>query len=171
MSSSRRIRVERGQPPKKPIKRHKYRDALPELLRDFEERCAYSMQHQSRSGPLKVDHFDPRKKEDFLQDYDNLFPVSRYCNGKKSDRWPTKGERTAGCRFLNPCKEIDYGVQIFEDPSSHMRDSAGTWTNPVLRLRISRKPTLYVVAFRAGMWFLNSSRIMGHRFCRLSAVN
>ena len=119
MSSSKKPRVKRGPPPKKPIKRRHYRDALPELIRDFEGRCAYSMQHQSRTGPLEVDHFDPRQKLDLIQDYNNLFPASRHCNGKKSDTWPNKAELAAGCRFLNPCQEMDYGEQIFEDPKTH----------------------------------------------------
>jgi hypothetical protein len=92
---------------------------LPELLRDFGERCAYSMQHQSRSGALEVDHFDPRLKSEMIQDYGNLFPASRHCNGKKSDTWPGKEELAAGCRFLNPCEEMDYGEQIYEDPATH----------------------------------------------------
>ena len=119
MSNSKKARIKRGPPPKKPIKRRNYRDALPELLRDFQSRCAYSMQHQSRSGRLEVDHFDPRRKKDLIQSYANLFPASRHCNGKKSDKWPCKGERATGCRFLNPCEEMDYGEQIFEDPTTH----------------------------------------------------
>ena len=119
MSSFKKLRVKRGSPPKKPIKRHKYRDALPELIRDFGARCAYSMQHEVRCGSLEVDHFDPRKKKNLYQDYDNLFPASRHCNGKKSDNWPTKTELAAGCRFLNPCEEMDYEEQIFEDPVTH----------------------------------------------------
>ncbi len=119
MSSSKKLRIKRGPPPRKPIKRHHHRDALPELLPDFEDRCAYSMQHQTRSGPLEVDHFDPRQKKDLIQRFENLFPASRHCNGKKSDTWPTKAELAAGCRFLNPCKEMDYGEQIFEHPRTH----------------------------------------------------
>ncbi len=119
MSNSKKPRVQRGPPPKKPIKRNRYRDVLPELIRDFAARCAYSMQHQSRSGLLELDHFDPRKKKNLIQNYDNLFPASRHCNGKKGDTWPNRGESAAGCRFLNPCKEMDYGEQIFEDPHTH----------------------------------------------------
>lgn len=77
------------------------------------------MQHHSRSGSLEVDHFDPRKKKSLIQDYDNLFPASRHCNGKKSDTWPSKLELAAGCRFLNPCEEMDYGEQIVENPQTH----------------------------------------------------
>jgi hypothetical protein len=119
MLSSKKPRVKRGPPPKKLIKRHKYAACLPELIRDFSGRCAYSMQHHSRAGSLEVDHFDPRRKKDVTQDYNNLFPASRHCNGKKSDIWPTKAEQSAGCRFLNPCEEMDYGEQIFEDPATH----------------------------------------------------
>jgi hypothetical protein len=78
------------------------------------------MQHHSRAGKLEVDHFDPRRKGDLTQSYDNLFPASRHCNGKKSDTWPNKAEEAAGCRFLNPCEEVDYDQQIFEDPSTHL---------------------------------------------------
>ena len=119
MSISKTARVKRGRAPEKPIKRRNYRTALPELIRDFGGRCAYSMQHQSHSGPLEVDHFDPRRKKNLIQDYDNLFPASRHCNGKKSDMWPNKLELAAGCRFLNPCAEMDYGEQIFEDSRTH----------------------------------------------------
>lgn len=119
-SSSKKPRVKRGRPPKKPIKRSKYASCLPELLRDFADRCAYSMQHRERAGKLEVDHFDPRLKKELIQAYENLFPASRHCNGKKSNHWPTKEELAAGCRFLNPCEEPDYGEQIFEDAHTHM---------------------------------------------------
>ena len=130
MSTSKRRRVKRGAPPKKPIKRRNYTSCLPELLRDFDDRCAYSMQHSARAGKLEVDHFDPRRKNDLVQAYENLFPASRHCNGKKSNRWPTKAEAAAGCRFLNPCEEVDYGEQIFEDAVTHLlvgTNSAAVW--------------------------------------------
>src|SRR5262245_45937371 len=119
MSSSKKARIIRGKPPAKPIRRSRYGKVIAELLRDFGDRCAYSMQHKERAGSMEVDHFDPRRKKDLIQDYNNLFPASRHCNGKKGDNWPHRGELAAGCRFLNPCKEMDYGEQIFEDPISH----------------------------------------------------
>jgi len=120
MSSSNKPRIKRVSVPAKEIKRHKYRDALPYLMCDFGGRCAYSMQHHTRAGKLEVDHFDPRKKKELWQDYDNLFPASRHCNCAKSDHWPTQTEQAAGCRFLNPCQEADYGSQIWEEPSTHV---------------------------------------------------
>jgi hypothetical protein len=37
----------------------------------------------------------------------------------KSNQWPTNKERANGIRFLNCCKEIEYGIHIFEDPDNH----------------------------------------------------
>lgn len=119
MSNFTKPRVKRGPAPAKRIKRHRCQEVLPELMRDFDGRCAYSMQHHSRAGKLEVDHFDPRLKKKLIQDYENLFPASRHCNSKKSNKWPNREEIAAGCRFLNPCKETDYGAQIFEDPNTH----------------------------------------------------
>jgi hypothetical protein len=122
MPNSTRVRIKRGAPPSKRIKRRRERNALPELLRDFEGRCAYSMQHLDHAGgvgTMEIDHFDPRRKKDLIQDYQNLFLASRYCNNKKRDNWPTKTEEREGCRFLNPCAEMDYSEQIFEMPDSY----------------------------------------------------
>ena len=130
MSSSKKARVKRGPPPAKRIKRYRYRDALPELMRDFQGRCAYSMQHEQRAGRMEVDHFDPRHKNDLVQDYSNLFLASRHCNQKKGDYWPNRTDLAANCRFLNPCEEIDYGEHIFEDPTTHElvgATPAGRW--------------------------------------------
>ena len=99
MLSSKKGRITRGQSPAKRIKRHRYRNALPELMRDFEGRCAYSMQHHERAGAMEVDHFDPRRKADLIQEYGNLFLASRHCNGKKGDHWPTREEAAAGLRL------------------------------------------------------------------------
>ena len=64
---------------------------------------------------MEIDHFDPRKKEDFIQQYENLFLAKRHCNGAKSKFWPSGAEQALGLRYLNPCREQDYGVHIFED--------------------------------------------------------
>jgi hypothetical protein len=94
-----------------------------ELLRqDFEDRCAYSMQHYSLAGGLKcmeIDHFNPKRKNDPVQDYGNLFLSTRHVNGSKRAVWPSYEDRLRGARFLNCCEEPDYGVHIFEDPDTH----------------------------------------------------
>ena len=68
---------------------------------------------------MEVDHFNPNKKAEPIQQYSNLFLSSRHCNGAKRDRWPTGRDREAGIRFLNCCEEADYGLHIFEDPDDH----------------------------------------------------
>ena len=105
------------------------------------------MQHHERCGKLEVDHFDPRKKKDLIQRYDNLFPASRHCNGKKSDQWPKKAEAAVGCRFLNPCEEMDYGEQIFEDTDSHRL--VGTTPAAVWHIRICALNSDHLVNERA----------------------
>ena len=101
------------------LKQKSYRKALPELRRDFEDRCAYCMRHIGTETEMQIDHFDPRQKGDKIQVYSNLFLSDAHCNGAKSDIWPTPEEQEAGCRFLNCCDEYDYGTVIFEDPQTH----------------------------------------------------
>lgn len=94
---------------------------MPFLLSDFGGRCAYSLQHVERVGYrcMEVDHFNPNLRGPARHRYSNLFPATRHCNGSKSGLWPHAELRKAGVRFLNPTKEHDYGVHIFEDPQSH----------------------------------------------------
>jgi HNH endonuclease len=130
MSNSKRPRILRGPSPARKLRNSNLREAaLTELLRDFECRCAYSMQHQSRSGALEIDHFDPRLKSHILQDYGNLFLASRHCNNKKGQNWPTREDMLAGARFLNPCLETDYGEHIFENEEGSLVgvSPAGKW--------------------------------------------
>jgi hypothetical protein len=68
---------------------------------------------------MEIDHFNPNKKRNLIQQYENLFLATRHCNGAKRDRWPSNKERQLGVRFLNCCEETDYGVHIFEDPQTH----------------------------------------------------
>jgi hypothetical protein len=128
-------RIKRG-PPSKAYYKTTVRDALPDLLRDFAGRCAYSMvhyQHLGGFGPLNVEHFDPRQKQERIQNYDNLFPVSSPCNCAKGSKWPNEEEANRGLRFLNCCEELDYGGQIFEDPRTH--ELVGTTTAARFHLR------------------------------------
>ena len=133
MSASGNPRITKRTGPTKPIKRRKYREALPYLLNDFDGRCAYSLQHPDLFGGLKsmeVDHFDPKKKKSLIQDYDNLLPASRHCNGSKGQTWPSDKEIKSGIRFLHPRKELDYGPHIVEDLSTgHLigLTPAGKW--------------------------------------------
>ncbi|MDQ3119168.1 MAG: hypothetical protein M3Q89_06315 [Verrucomicrobiota bacterium] len=124
MSNSTKGRIRRGPPPEKVLTDANYRKyALPALRRDFADRCAYSMQHRNRAGGsemlMEIDHFDPTLKNRQRHRYSNLFLASRYCNNKKQGQWPSREARAKGVRFLNCCKEQDYGEHIFENPVTH----------------------------------------------------
>jgi len=121
MSNSTKSRIQRKNP-NLIFSRTTYRSAWPHLMSDFGERCAYSMQHISKAGgskSMEVDHFNPRRKKDEVQEYLNLFLASRHCNGAKGNHWPSNKERKRGIRFLNCCEEADYDIQILEDPDTH----------------------------------------------------
>lgn len=123
MSNSTKPRIVRSHFPKRELTIWTYREnAWDCLALDFSERCAYSMQHRSRAGGrtgLEIDHFNPKKKRDHIQEYTNLFLATGHCNRMKGDRWPNKRDFQNRLRFLNCCKETDYGVHIFEDPDTH----------------------------------------------------
>lgn len=120
MSTSTSPRVVRN-PLKRKFTESTYRKAKSFLLRDFGWRCAYSQQHLDRVGYkcMEVDHFNPTLKGFARNNYLNLFPATRHCNGSKSNCWPSSKARKVGIRFLNPCQEMDYGVHIFEDPNTY----------------------------------------------------
>src|ERR1700737_2453573 len=97
-------RVRRGPGPKKKLNRYNYRDrALPFLREDFQDRCAYSMQHQLRVGlrSMEVDHFNPKLPQNQRHRYQNLFLATRHCNNMKGANWPTVALQKSDVRFLN----------------------------------------------------------------------
>lgn len=119
MSSPKKVgRITKFSPPPGTIRRSNYREkSFDSLMLDFDSRCAYSMQHSKRVGDegLQVDHFNPRKKKDPVQEYSNLFPAIAHCNNRKEDFWPdTMEEYDKGKRILNPRKEQDYDEQLVE---------------------------------------------------------
>ena len=113
-------RIHRGDLPTKRITKRQYRHALIELKRDFDNRCAYCMRKIYTDSEMEVDHFNPRKKKSTRQNYSNLFLADSHCNKAKGKKWPTKAARRRGIRFLNCCKEIDYGGVVFEEPDTHI---------------------------------------------------
>ncbi len=115
--SSKQCRVTRSEPSIQITKSNYRKKALPYLLHDFSNRCAYSMEYIAKQA--EVDHFNPNKKRDPIQEYNNLFPASRHCNRAKSSTWPTVAMQSNGIRFLDCTKEIDYGKCIFENPETY----------------------------------------------------
>lgn len=121
-SDRRPSRVARGRAPEGRLTQFNYRSRASEALRrDFNDRCAYSQRHTLFAGltNMDVDHFNPRLYGDRRHQYDNLMWSTHICNVAKSDKWPTKEEEQRGQRFLNPCKEWEYGDHIAENPVTH----------------------------------------------------
>jgi hypothetical protein len=135
-------RIKRGEPPEEVITPNNYREvALKALMRDFEARCAFSMRHTKHVGGeevMHVDHFDPRKRNDPVQSYDNLFLVSGPCNNAKRAFYPTDEQIKLGIRLLNPCIEMDYGTHLFENSSTgELKSETPTGTFHARRLHLN----------------------------------
>ena len=136
---SRSPRIKRRRKVKRNFTKYTIRKAFPYLIEDFKSRCAYSMLHVERTGDtaMHIDHFDPRLKPNYQQDYSNLYLASEGCNKAKGNNWPTKADQKLGVRFLDPCAEQDYGVHIFEDPQTHHligTSAAGVWQIEICNL-------------------------------------
>src|SRR5437870_5323534 len=123
MPHSSQPRIKKGSGPSAKLRDHNVRElAWGDLLKDFESRCAYSMRHVQLAGGerhMEIDHFNPRLKDPARNRYRNLMLATRLCNLMKRDKWPKKWQSQKGLRFLNPCREQDYGKHILEDPVSH----------------------------------------------------
>jgi len=106
---------------KKPIrncsKKYKnYRHYKSFLSKDFNERCGYCDAPSKRIGGKKsmhIDHFVPWKKFEKTHkylyiDYTNLVYACPYCNGSKSDDWPTENpsvHNKGNVGYIDPCNE------------------------------------------------------------------
>ena len=98
-----------------------YRKALSILMRETDDRCAYSLQHVDEIGGLldmEVDHFNPFLTGMRRNWHGNLMPAARPCNNLKRQKWPAKEQAEKGIRFLNPYEEGDYGVHFYEHQAS-----------------------------------------------------
>lgn len=79
------------------------------------------MRHILQCGKrcMEVDHFNPTLKASLRNRYENLMLATRLCNNFKQHNWPIAALQKKGVRFLNPTKEQDYGVQLFENAETH----------------------------------------------------
>jgi hypothetical protein len=69
---------------------------------------------------MEVDHFDPRTRNNLIQQYEDFLLAHRHCNNRKRRFFPTPEQQALGIRLINPCLEHDYGVHLFEDLSTGM---------------------------------------------------
>lgn len=158
MPSSSAPRITRKHPGNKCFTKATLRDkAFPLLMEDFVGRCAYSLMsvRSEAESCMEIDHHNPKLKGRRKHAYSNLFPACRVCNLAKSDTWPDKEMLRKGFRFLNPCKEMDYRHQIFEDPDTHKlvgTTRAARWHIRKLSLNCSK----FVIERQRRSWFIMS---------------
>jgi hypothetical protein len=101
-----------------------YRRYKPLLREDFEHRCAYCLLHEGGEigggfQNFHIDHFRPRSKfGDLISIYSNLYYACRWCNGAKSETWPSTQEEQLGFGFVDPCVEDLYAKHARLDPST-----------------------------------------------------
>src|SRR5437879_2084972 len=110
----------RADPPQESNYR-RYKQALRE---DFEYRCAYCLLHEGDPygggfRHFQIDHFRPRIKfPELTNTYSNLYYSCAWCNGAKSQKWPSDVEHTHGFVFVDPCVEDLYATHAKLDPST-----------------------------------------------------
>ena len=95
------------------------------LAKDFGHRCAYCDDLDKYNGGERnyhVEHFAPKEKfPDLRYVYDNLLYACPYCNGAKSDKWPSGSAEISvvGDKgFLDPCGEEYYRHIVRNDDGS-----------------------------------------------------
>jgi 5-methylcytosine-specific restriction endonuclease McrA len=118
------------------------------LRRDFDYRCAYCMIHEQQIGGTEgfwIDHFKPRSKDGRINDYANLYWACIGCNRSKGESWPTPAQRRQGARFVDPCREQDYGVHFTKNEHGELVPQTPCGEYHVTRLRLNR---LSRVAYR-----------------------
>lgn len=85
------------------------------LKEDFNNRCGYCDDLDIFNGGSRtyhVEHFAPKEKFPDLEfEYSNLLYACPYCNGFKSDKWPSNDSKinvVENKGFLDPCKDEYY---------------------------------------------------------------
>lgn len=85
------------------------------LAVDFNHRCAYCDDWDYFNGEYRayhVEHFAPKEKFPELKyTYTNLLYACPYCNGSKSDKWPSSDANVnvvGDVGFLDPCEDDYY---------------------------------------------------------------
>lgn len=100
-----------------------YRYYKPYLQDDFNSRCGYCDVVDIRYGGVRnfhIDHFRPKNPFPHLEnDYSNLVYACSYCNGGKSNDWPSGVETHSvlnGMGYIDPCDDdYDNHLQRYED--------------------------------------------------------
>lgn len=121
------------------------------LAIDFKNRCAYCDDLDEYNGGSRVyhvEHFAPKEKFPELKYvYDNLLYACPYCNGSKSDKWPSDSADinvVGDIGFLDPCYD-EYYKHLYrkDDGSIGYSTDLGKYIFNELNLGLKRHKILY----------------------------
>lgn len=121
------------------------------LAIDFKNRCAYCDDLDTFNGEYRayhVEHFAPKEKFPELRfDYSNLLYACPYCNGSKSDKWPSSDPKINVVNdkgFLDPCGEEYYNHLHRNDDGSIGYDTKlGKYIYDELNLGLKRHQIIF----------------------------
>ena len=128
-----------------------HRSYKPFLREDFNKRCGYcdaDDKFLGASAAFHVDHFAPQKKFGDLQtEYTNLVYSCRYCNGSKSDYWPSECPQTPVVNnegVIDPCEE-EYDKHLARNDKGYIYPitDLGTFFHNLLNLGLTRHSILW----------------------------
>lgn len=147
-------RILRKETPPRMRGRRGYLHAREHLRRDFANRCAYCLIHETQMGGSEgywIDHFQPVSRGGALNDYANLYWSCIGCNHIKSDTWPESSLIAQGYRFADPCREQDYGVHFIEDENGKLVALTPCGEYHILYLRLNRDSRVKLRRDRAAL--------------------
>lgn len=123
------------------------------LAEDFNHRCAYCDDIDRFNGEYRayhVEHFAPKDKFPKLKhDYSNLLYACPYCNGSKSNKWPSNDAKinvVGNKGFLDPCEDEYYQhLHRNEDGSIGYDTDLGEYIYQELNLGLLRHKILFKI--------------------------
>lgn len=128
-----------------------YRSYKRFLREDFNKRCGYCDADDKFLGAavaFHVDHFAPQKKFDELKtDYKNLIYSCRFCNGAKSDYWPSDCHLTSVIDeegIIDPC-DSEYDKHLARNDKGYIYPltKLGGFIHRLLKLGLTRHSVLW----------------------------
>jgi len=127
-----------------------HRSYKPYLREDFNKRCGYcdaDDKFLGASSAFHVDHFAPQRFEERRTDYTNLIYSCRYCNGSKSDYWPSDCPQTSVLKeegIIDPC-EKKYDEHLARNDKGYIfpLTSLGAFIHKLLKLGLARHSVLW----------------------------
>jgi hypothetical protein len=124
-----------------------YSSYKPYLRSDFRKRCGYCDDIDSLCGGARgfhIDHFRPQVPFSHLKnEYRNLVYACPYCNGAKSNDWPSGIEDVAvlddGSGYLDPC-DVDFDSHFERNDYGriHPKTAVGKYMYKKLKLGLRR---------------------------------